>query len=166
GREPLRQLLEPAERAGRLRQLRLTQRRGGAGLEVGAGQMGHQRADLVEARRRFWHGFPWCGVALGVATKPDMVRCGYGELMDARRGIFADFLLATAVLTRLPVGLAAPEQGAVAAACWAFPLVGAGVGFIAAIVFFAVGVAGLGALPSALLAVLAGAAATGALHED
>lgn len=87
-------------------------------------------------------------------------------MMDARRGIFADFLLATAVLTRLPVGLAAPEEGAVAASCWAFPLVGAGVGFIAGIVFFAVGVAGLGALPAALLAVLAGAAATGTLHED
>jgi adenosylcobinamide-GDP ribazoletransferase len=86
--------------------------------------------------------------------------------MDARRGIFADFLLATAVLTRLPVGLAAPEEGAVGGACWAFPLVGAGIGFIAGIVFFAVGATGLGALPAALLAVLAGAAATGALHED
>ena len=30
--------------------------------------------------------------------------------MDARRGIFADFLLATAVLTRLPVGLAVPDD--------------------------------------------------------
>jgi adenosylcobinamide-GDP ribazoletransferase len=87
-------------------------------------------------------------------------------MMDARRGIFADFLLATAVLTRLPVGLAAPEEGAVAASCWAFPLVGAGLGFIAGMVFFAAGLLGLGALPAALLAVLAGAAATGALHED
>ncbi len=86
--------------------------------------------------------------------------------MDSRRGVMADFLLATAVLTRLPVGLAAPETGAVGAACWAFPLVGAGIGFIAAIVFFAAGLMGLGALPAALLAVLAGLAATGALHED
>jgi adenosylcobinamide-GDP ribazoletransferase len=86
--------------------------------------------------------------------------------MDGRRGIFADFLLATAVLTRLPVGLDVPAEGAVAASCWAFPLVGAGVGFIAAFVFFVVGAAGLGTLPAALLAVLAGAAATGALHED
>jgi adenosylcobinamide-GDP ribazoletransferase len=95
-----------------------------------------------------------------------MVRYGYNQVMGARRGIFADFLLATAVLTRLPVGLGPPEDGAVAASCWAFPLVGAGVGFIAGIVFFAAGLAGLGALPAALLAVLAGAAATGALHED
>ncbi|HEY1796560.1 MAG TPA: adenosylcobinamide-GDP ribazoletransferase [Stellaceae bacterium] len=86
--------------------------------------------------------------------------------MDARRGIFADFLLATAVLTRLPVGLDVPEDGAVAASCWAFPLVGAGVGFIAGFVFFVTGLIGLGTLPSALLAVLAGAAVTGALHED
>jgi hypothetical protein len=74
GREPLRQLLEPAEGAAGLRQLRLAQRGGGAGLEIGAGQMSHQRADFVEARRRFGHGFPWCVVALGVATKPVMVR--------------------------------------------------------------------------------------------
>jgi len=86
--------------------------------------------------------------------------------MDARRGIFAEFLLATALLTRLPVGLAAPGDGAVAASCWAFPLVGAGVGFIAGVVYLVAELVGLGALPSALLAVLAGAAATGALHED
>jgi adenosylcobinamide-GDP ribazoletransferase len=82
--------------------------------------------------------------------------------MDSRRGIFADFLLATAVLTRLPVGVAAPGEGGVAGACWAFPLVGAGVGFISGAVFFAAG--RLGVLPAALLAVLAGMAVTGALH--
>jgi adenosylcobinamide-GDP ribazoletransferase len=86
--------------------------------------------------------------------------------MDSRRGIFADFLLATAVLTRLPVGVAAPGDGIVAGSCWAFPLVGAGVGFIVGAVFFAAGLSGLGALPAALLAVLAGLAATGAMHED
>jgi len=86
--------------------------------------------------------------------------------MDARRGIFTDFLLATAVLTRLPVGIAAPGDGMVAASCWAFPLVGAGIGFIAGLAFFAAELLGIGALPAALLAVLAGVAATGALHED
>ncbi|HEX5319246.1 MAG TPA: adenosylcobinamide-GDP ribazoletransferase [Stellaceae bacterium] len=86
--------------------------------------------------------------------------------MDARRGVFADFLLATAVLTRLPVGVAAVGNGAVARACWAFPLVGAGTGFIAGAVFFAAGAIGLGGLPAAVLAVLAGVALTGALHED
>ena len=86
--------------------------------------------------------------------------------MDARRGVFADFTQATAVLTRIPIGVAAPGSGAVAAGAWSFPLVGAGVGGIAAIVFFAAETLGLGPAPAALLAVLAGIAVTGALHED
>lgn len=86
--------------------------------------------------------------------------------MDARRGIFADFTQATAVLTRIPIGVEAPQQGAVAAASWAFPLVGAGIGGIAAIVFFMLETLGLGVAPAALLAVLGGIAVTGALHED
>ncbi|HVC50763.1 MAG TPA: adenosylcobinamide-GDP ribazoletransferase [Stellaceae bacterium] len=90
--------------------------------------------------------------------------------MDTRRGIFGEFLLATAVLTRLPMGLDPPGEsegeGAVAAACWAFPLVGAGIGFIAGGVFFAAQAAGLGSAAPALLAVLAGVLITGALHED
>jgi adenosylcobinamide-GDP ribazoletransferase len=86
--------------------------------------------------------------------------------MDARRGVFADFTLATAVLTRIPIGVAEPEPGAIAAAAWSFPLVGAGVGGIAALVFFTLEVVGLGATPAALLAIVAGVAVTGALHED
>jgi adenosylcobinamide-GDP ribazoletransferase len=86
--------------------------------------------------------------------------------MDARRGIFSDFLLATATLTRLPVGVGAAGEGAVAACCWAFPLVGAGIGFIAGAALFAVELGGLGTAPAALLAILAGLAVTGALHED
>ena len=86
--------------------------------------------------------------------------------MDARRGVFGDFTQATAVLTRIPIGVGAPEAGAVAAASWSFPLVGAGVGGIAAIVFFAAETLGLAALPAALLAVIAAVAVTGALHED
>src|SRR5258708_6042327 len=53
--------------------------------------------------------------------------------MDARRGPFEEFAIATAVLTRLPVGIDVPgEQGAIAAAGWAFPLVGAGIGGVPA----------------------------------
>ena len=90
--------------------------------------------------------------------------------MDARRGLFADFSLATAVLTRIPIGF--PErllplpEGAVAASSWAFPLVGAGVGAIAAMAFFAAQLLGLRDTPAALLAVLAGIIVTGGLHED
>jgi adenosylcobinamide-GDP ribazoletransferase len=86
--------------------------------------------------------------------------------MDARRGPFDDFVIATAVLTRLPVGAAAPETGAVAAAGWAFPLVGAGIGLICALVFFVAGLLGVPNGPAALLAVAAGLMLTGAFHED
>lgn len=89
-------------------------------------------------------------------------------------GIFGQFLLATAVLTRLPVasrdavmdeGTSAGE-GAVAAASWAFPAVGAGIGMIAALVMFAAAAFGLGEAPAALLALVAAGLVTGALHED
>jgi adenosylcobinamide-GDP ribazoletransferase len=84
--------------------------------------------------------------------------------------IFDQFLLATSVLTRLPVapktdGLA-PEEGAVAEASWAFPVVGAGIGMIAAIVLFLASMCGLGETASALLALVAAGFTTGALHED
>ena len=86
--------------------------------------------------------------------------------MTWRVGIFDEFLLATAVLTRLPVGAAAPQQGAVARASWAFPAVGAGIGMIAALVLFIASSFGLGQAPSALLALVAAGCVTGALHED
>src|ERR1051325_6452372 len=63
--------------------------------------------------------------------------------MDARRGPFDDFAIATAVLTRLPVGTAATEDGTIAAAGWAFPLVGAGGGAVAAVGFLLAGLLGL-----------------------
>jgi len=86
--------------------------------------------------------------------------------MDARRGLFSDFALATGVLTRLPVGVEAVEPGAVATAAWAFPLVGVGVGAIATSVFLVAALLGLAAGPAALLTVFAGIAVTGAFHED
>lgn len=86
--------------------------------------------------------------------------------MDARRGLFSDFALATAVLTRLPTGGGMPAEGAVAAASWAFPLVGTGVGALVALIFLLAEMLGCGASPAALLAVLAGMLLTGALHED
>jgi adenosylcobinamide-GDP ribazoletransferase len=84
--------------------------------------------------------------------------------------IFDQFLLATAVLTRLPVAPAGndrePEHGAVAEASWAFPAVGAGIGMIAAIVMFLASTFGLGQAAAALLALTTAALITGALHED
>jgi adenosylcobinamide-GDP ribazoletransferase len=87
--------------------------------------------------------------------------------MDARRGPFEEFAIATAVLTRLPVGIAVPgEPGAIAAAGWAFPLVGAGIGGLAALVFLLAQLIGCGSTVAAWLALLAAIALTGAFHED
>jgi adenosylcobinamide-GDP ribazoletransferase len=86
--------------------------------------------------------------------------------MDARRGPFDDFTIATAVLTRLPIGTATTEHGTIGAAGWAFPLVGAGVGALAALAFLFAELVGLGPAPAAMLAVAASLVVTGAFHED
>jgi adenosylcobinamide-GDP ribazoletransferase len=86
--------------------------------------------------------------------------------MNARRGPIDEFAIAAGFLTRFPMAADAAEPGALAAAAWAFPLVGGGIGALCAIAFFAAEVLGLPAAPAALLAVGAGIAATGALHED
>lgn len=86
--------------------------------------------------------------------------------MDARRGPFDEFAVATAALTRLPVGGAVAEPGAVAAAGWAFPLVGAGVGAVCALAYFTAGLCGLADPIAALIALGVGLAITGAFHED
>ena len=87
--------------------------------------------------------------------------------MDMRRGPFDEFSIAMAVLTRLPVGTETQDEpGAIAAAGWAFPLVGAGIGGIVAMTFFVAELIGCSALVAALLALLVGIALTGAFHED
>src|SRR5579872_1158341 len=169
GGQPMRQFLKPAERSGGLGQLPLVQRRRRARLEVGAGQMTEQRPDFVQIRRHVRHRIlPFC-VSLHLAAKLVMVAA-----MAKRAGIFGQFLLATAVLTRLPVAPrdanmlegAAAGEGAVAMASWAFPAVGAGIGMIAALVMFVAASFGLGEAPAALLALVAAGLVTGALHED
>jgi adenosylcobinamide-GDP ribazoletransferase len=80
--------------------------------------------------------------------------------------IFDQFLLATAMLTRLPVGTVSSEEGAVAAASWAFPAVGAGIGMIAGLTLFVASLFGLGEAICALLALIAAVLLTRALHED
>ena len=86
--------------------------------------------------------------------------------MTGPRGPFDGFIIATAVLTRLPVGATRPVDGAVATAGWAFPLVGVGVGALSAAAFFAAQALGLSVPVAALLAVLAAIGITGAFHED
>jgi len=84
--------------------------------------------------------------------------------------IFDQFLLATSVLTRLPVAPAdagtESGEGAIAEASWAFPAVGAGIGMIAALVLFVASSFNIGEGSAALLALVAAGLVTGALHED
>ena len=82
------------------------------------------------------------------------------------RGMFADFAVATAFFTRIPVATPAGHVEPLADASWAFPLVGAGIGGVAALAFLLAQLLGLGDWPAAVLAVLAGIVLTGALHED
>jgi adenosylcobinamide-GDP ribazoletransferase len=82
------------------------------------------------------------------------------------RGIFASFAVATAFFTRIPVTTPACGAEQLAGAAWAFPLIGAGIGGVAAFAFLLAQVLGLGDWPAAMLAVLAGVVLTGALHED
>jgi len=83
-----------------------------------------------------------------------------------RLGLASGFAVATGFLTRIPVASAIPEGGRLADAAWAFPLVGAGIGAVAAFVLLIAQLLGLAAWPAALLAVLGALALTGALHED
>jgi adenosylcobinamide-GDP ribazoletransferase len=76
------------------------------------------------------------------------------------------FGAAVGFLTRIPVGPPAGTDWQLADAAWAFPLVGAGIGAVAAFVFLVAQLTGLGDWLPALLAVLAGLLLTGAIHED
>jgi adenosylcobinamide-GDP ribazoletransferase len=81
-------------------------------------------------------------------------------------GCFAGFLAATAFFTRLPVEPQAAGVWRLADSAWAFPLVGAGIGGVAAFALLSAQLIGLASWPAALLSVLAGIVLTGALHED
>jgi adenosylcobinamide-GDP ribazoletransferase len=83
-----------------------------------------------------------------------------------RPGFVAGFAMAITFFTRIPVARPAADEWPLAEAAWAFPLVGAGIGAVAAFVFLAAQLVGLGDWPSALLAVLGGLLLTGGLHED
>src|SRR5690242_7171019 len=86
--------------------------------------------------------------------------------MDARLSPIDEFMIAAGLLTRVPTVVDMAEPGAIAASGWAFPLIGGGVGGLCAAVFFVAGLLDLPIGAAALLAVIAGLAATGALHED
>lgn len=85
----------------------------------------------------------------------------------SKSNLIEDVRTAVAFLTRLPAGAAEAElDGALARACWAFPLAGLAVGGAGGAVFAIAAVAGLPGPVAALLAVAAMVAVSGALHED
>jgi adenosylcobinamide-GDP ribazoletransferase len=79
-----------------------------------------------------------------------------------------ELLVAARFFTRLPLGSGGvpPEPGELAASAWAMPVVGAIVGLLCGIVFAVATLLRLPPIAAALVAVGAGALATGALHED
>ncbi|MGB6538024.1 MAG: adenosylcobinamide-GDP ribazoletransferase [Xanthobacteraceae bacterium] len=78
-----------------------------------------------------------------------------------------EFEAAILLLTRLRYGPAKTIGGLqIAQGCWAFPIVGALVGLIGAVVYFFAYRPGLTAWPAAALAVAATMTVTGCLHED
>ena len=78
----------------------------------------------------------------------------------------AELHAALMLLTRLPVKPVGGETPSMADSRWAFPLAGAVVGLIGAVVFWLAGAFGLGPFAAAMLAIGAGVLATGGLHED
>ena len=88
-------------------------------------------------------------------------------LRAPRFGLIEQLALGLVFLTRLPIRLrgALPDD-AVARAAWSFPLVGALVGLAGTGAAIAADALGLPPLASALLALAATMAMTGALHED
>jgi adenosylcobinamide-GDP ribazoletransferase len=72
-----------------------------------------------------------------------------------------------AFLTRLPVARGAPATGAdVAQASWSFPVIGAGIGLLAGLVYWLSYALDLSPFVAALLAVATTMLVTGCLHED
>lgn len=82
------------------------------------------------------------------------------------RALLDDVLGAFGVLTRLPVPRREAHAAMLSRSVWAYPLVGAVVGALSALVWFAAQFAGLGTPLAAGLAITAQVLITGALHED
>lgn len=83
------------------------------------------------------------------------------------RALIDDILSAFRLLTRLPMPGGGPAAAQMrATSVWAYPLVGAGVGALSALIWFLAQLAGFGLGLSAGLALTAQVLMTGALHED
>lgn len=83
-----------------------------------------------------------------------------------REGRIAELRAAAGFLTRLPVGKGALRPAILAQGAWAFPVVGAGVGLVAGVVFATVVMAGAPPMVAGFAAVLTSILLSGGLHED
>ena len=83
------------------------------------------------------------------------------------RGLTTDLRTGLAFCTSLPLAYSAPSSGAdVARASWTFPIVGAVVGMVGALVYWLADGVGLHPFVAGVLALAATVLITGCLHED
>ena len=124
----------------------------------------------IERLRRFF-----AELKLGEMRFADLSRAGRGYADRALTGLggvdlgglLTDLAVGIAFYTRLPVRVATPVDGAaVARASWCAPLVGALVGALAGLAYWAAWRLNLPTFICATLAVAAGMLLTGCLHED
>jgi len=81
-------------------------------------------------------------------------------------GITTDISTGLAFCTRLPLRFGAPAEGNLAQSAWTFPVIGAGIGAVGALVYWLGYGAGSSSFVAATLAVAATVIITGCLHED
>lgn len=79
---------------------------------------------------------------------------------------FAELRMGFLILTRIPVGTLSGEVPTMGASAWAWPVVGAAIGAISALIWCGGQAIGLPPLPAAGLAIVAGTLTTGGLHDD
>src|ERR1700749_789868 len=89
------------------------------------------------------------------------------EYVETLRGLIADLRIGISLCTRFPIGTAASlNDGEVAHASWAFPVVGILVGLVGALAYWVANRLNVAPVPAAALALAATMALTGAMHED
>ena len=110
-------------------------------------------------------------MASGVWRRLSPARCAVRPVRVVAAGgvgsCCRDLKVAALFLTRFPIQVdGTVTMRDLAAAVYAFPLMGAAVGLLGGLAFAAAAWLGLPSLPAALLAIVAMLLATGALHED
>src|SRR5262249_41157698 len=88
------------------------------------------------------------------------------EYVETLKSLITDLRIGISLCTRLPVGPAAPADGAIARASWSFPVAGILVGLAGALAYRIAIRLNVAPIPAAALALAATMALTGAMHED